>query len=69
MKNHRALLWLRDFNSVWDGIWWAVVTVTTVGYGDIYPHSVAARIVAMLVMLFGIGFLSVLTATIASRFA
>jgi voltage-gated potassium channel len=54
--------------SVWDGIWWAVVTVTTVGYGDIYPRSVGGRIVAMIVMLFGIGFLSVLTATIASRF-
>lgn len=55
-------------SSVWDGIWWAVVTVTTVGYGDVYPRSVGGRIVAMIVMLFGIGFLSVLTATIASRF-
>jgi voltage-gated potassium channel len=58
----------RHIKSVWDGIWWAVVTVTTVGYGDLTPHSVGGRIVAMVVMLFGIGFLSVLTATIASRF-
>ena len=58
----------KDFNSLWDGIWWAVVTVTTVGYGDVTPHSVQGRLVAMVVMLFGIGFLSVLTATIASRF-
>lgn len=57
-----------DFPTVWDGMWWAVVTVTTVGYGDLYPKSVEGRIVAMFVMLFGIGFLSVLTATIASRF-
>ncbi len=58
----------QDFPSLWDGIWWAIVTVTTVGYGDLYPRSVGGRIVAMVVMLFGIGFLSVLTATIASRF-
>jgi voltage-gated potassium channel len=49
-------------------MWWAVVTVTTVGYGDVYPTSVEGRIIAMVVMLFGIGFLSVLTATVASRF-
>jgi voltage-gated potassium channel len=57
-----------DFQSLWDGIWWAVVTVTTVGYGDVYPTTVQGRIVAMVVMLVGIGFLSVLTATIASHF-
>ena len=57
-----------EFKSVWDGIWWAVVTVTTVGYGDLYPKDVEGRIIAMLLMLVGIGFLSVLTATIASRF-
>jgi voltage-gated potassium channel len=57
-----------DFHSLWDGIWWAVVTVTTVGYGDMYPTTVQGRIVAMVVMLVGIGFLSVLTATIASHF-
>lgn len=57
-----------DFPSLWDGIWWAVVTVTTVGYGDITPTTVEGRVIAMAVMLVGIGFLSVLTATIASRF-
>jgi voltage-gated potassium channel len=57
-----------DFPTTWDGIWWAVVTVTTVGYGDLTPTSIQGRIVAMVVMLFGIGFLSVLTAAVASRF-
>jgi hypothetical protein len=37
-----------DFPSIWDGIWWAVVTVTTVGYGDLYPRSVEGRIIAMM---------------------
>jgi voltage-gated potassium channel len=57
-----------DFPSVWDGVWWSVVTVTTVGYGDIVPHTVPGRLIGILVMLLGIGFLSVLTATVASYF-
>jgi voltage-gated potassium channel len=64
----QALVDSKDFHSTWDGIWWAIETVTTVGYGDAYPTSVEGRIVAMVVMVFGIGFLSVLTAAIASRF-
>lgn len=57
-----------EFPSVWDGVWWAVVTVTTVGYGDLYPKDVEGRLIAIFVMLLGIGFLSVLTATVASQF-
>ena len=57
-----------EFHSVWDGVWWATVTVTTVGYGDLYPKDVEGRIIAIVVMLFGIGFISVLTATVASQF-
>lgn len=63
-----ALVDSGDFTTTWDGIWWAMTTVTTVGYGDITPTTVQGRIVAIVVMLFGIAFLSVLTATIASRF-
>lgn len=57
-----------EFNSMWDGVWWAVVTVTTVGYGDLYPTDVEGRIIGIVLMLVGIGFLSLLTATVASKF-
>ena len=57
-----------EFPSFWDGIWWAVMTVTTVGYGDLYPTDVEGRLIGIVVMLLGIGFLAVLTATIASQF-
>lgn len=57
-----------EFGSLWDGVWWAVVTVTTVGYGDLYPTTVQGRLIGMVLMFVGIGFLSLLTAAVASRF-
>lgn len=54
--------------TTWDGIWWAVTTVTTVGYGDIEVKSDGGRIIAMMIMLVGIGFVALLTAFIADRF-
>lgn len=51
-----------------DGFWWAFVTTTTVGYGDISPSSNSGRLVAMLLMLVGIGLIGSLTSTITSFF-
>ena len=45
-----------------------VETVTTVGYGDLYPTTVQGRLIGMVLMFVGIGFLSLLTAAVASRF-
>ncbi len=51
-----------------DGVWWAVTTVTTVGYGDIRPETDAGRVIAMAVMLVGIGFVAIVTGAAAERF-
>src|SRR5262249_56141054 len=54
--------------NVGDGMWWAIQTVPTVGYGDLVPTSTVGRLVAALVMPAGIGFLTVITAVITSMF-
>lgn len=51
-----------------DALWWSIVTVTTVGYGDISPSSNGGRLVASILMITGIGFLSMLTSTISTFF-
>ena len=57
-----------NFPSLGSGMWWAVQTVTTVGYGDHVPTTVGGQLLAALVMLLGIGFVTVITAAITSSF-
>jgi len=54
--------------NVWQGIWWAWVTVATVGYGDIVPQSTAGKVFGAVVILFGVGFFSLLTASFSAYF-
>lgn len=54
--------------SAWDGVWWAVTTVTTVGYGVYNPKTDAGRVIAIVVMVVGIGFVALVTAAAAERF-
>jgi voltage-gated potassium channel len=49
-----------------NGIWWSIVTLTTVGYGDISPSTIGGRIIAVLIMFFGIGLLGTLSASLAT---
>ena len=57
-----------NFPTIGAGLWWAVQTVTTVGYGDVVPSSVVGRLLAAVVMLLGIGFVTVITASITGAF-
>ncbi len=57
-----------NITNIGVGLWWAVVTCTTVGYGDHYPITTAGRAIAIVLMTTGIGLLGVLTANIAAWF-
>ena len=57
-----------EYSDIWVGMWWAMQTVTTVGYGDVTPKNPSGRIIAGFVMLEGIAFLAVVTAAITSTF-
>ena len=55
----------RRIGSFFDALWWAAATITTVGYGDIYPVTTAGRIIAVFTMVVGVSTLAVVTARIA----
>ena len=57
-----------EYPNIGRGLWWAMQTVTTVGYGDVTPKHTSGRIVAAALMLWGIAFLSILIAAITSTF-
>jgi voltage-gated potassium channel len=60
--------WMVDdsFSSLGQGLWWSVQTLTTVGYGDVVPEGVVGKLIATVVMLNGIAFLTVITAAVTA---
>lgn len=55
-----------NIKTIWGALWWAIVTITTVGYGDHYPVTLAGKLIAVCVMFGGIALIGVVTATLAS---
>ena len=56
----------KAIESPFDALWWGIVTLSTVGYGDVYPITPEGRLAAMVLMLLGIGLFSMITATATS---
>ena len=56
----------KDFPTFGTGIWWAIVTLGTIGYGDVVPHTAWGRVLGGIVIVFGVTFVSVLFATVTS---
>lgn len=58
----------REYPNIGRGLWWAIQTITTVGYGDVTPKNLSGRLIATAVMLWGIAALTILIAAITSTF-
>ncbi len=56
----------KTFHNLFDGIWWAIVTAATIGYGDIVPETTAGKVVAILLILLGTGFVSTYFVTLSA---
>jgi voltage-gated potassium channel len=62
-------IWLLDhkeYPDIGTSLWWAVQTVTTVGYGDVVPQDAVGRVIGTIVMVTGIGFIAVFTAAVTA---
>lgn len=65
-----SMRWIEpEFHTYEEALWWAVVTTTTVGYGDFYPVTTAGRIIASILMIVGIGLIGIITGTVAAFFS
>ena len=56
------------FGSIFDSMWWAVATLTTVGYGDVYPITIGGKIFTTLILIIGLGVVGVPAGIIAAAF-
>jgi voltage-gated potassium channel Kch len=56
----------KDFHNLGEGLWWALQTITTVGYGDVVPSRGTGRAIGAFVMISGIAFLTVITAAVTA---
>ena len=64
-----VLIWIIDhdeFPTLGEGMWWALQTVTTVGYGDVVPSDTEGRVIGAILMLQGIGFITVIAASVTA---
>ena len=57
-----------EYSSIWEGMWWALQTVTTVGYGDVTPTTVWGKLVGVVLMLQGVALVVIVTAAVTSTF-
>jgi voltage-gated potassium channel len=54
------------FSSIFDSLWWAIITLTTVGYGDVYPITVGGKVFTFIILMIGLGIVAVPTGIISS---
>ena len=54
------------FSSIFDSLWWAIITLTTVGYGDVYPITVGGRVFTFIILMIGLGIVAIPTGIISS---
>ena len=54
------------FSSIFDSLWWSIITLTTVGYGDVYPITVGGRVFTFFILMIGLGIVAIPTGIISS---
>ena len=56
----------KHFSSIFDSLWWAIITLTTVGYGDVYPITTGGRIFTFIILMIGLGVIAIPTGILSS---